>query len=60
MDNAALDELERATGALIMLFLDGDNEGEHGGDHHDEDCPTCQVIAAAQAALITAAPKEPK
>ena len=53
MDDAALDELERATSALIVLFLDGDNEGEHGGDHHDEDCPVCKVIADAQAALIT-------
>lgn len=45
---AALDE-------LIMTYMDGDNEGGHGGDHDDAECPTCQVIVRAQEAFRQAA-----
>lgn len=44
----ALEGSQKAIGDLIMTYGDGDNEGEHGGDHDDADCPTCQVIRCAQ------------
>lgn len=55
--NAELEARVAVLGApcdLIMTYGDGDNEGEHGGDHDDPDCPTCQKIVVAQNAYRAA------
>lgn len=51
LDAGVVERTRISLGEMIMLFCDGDNDGHHGGDHHQDGCFTCETIARAQDVL---------